>query len=337
VLCDYVSESGEHEFETVSTEATALTAALASHRPDRVIFEVGPSAGWVADLVRSRGFACQVANPSHQGWRWRNVKRKSDRIDALKLAQLSAVNQLPEVTVPQRPTRQWRALIEYRQSLVARRTAVKNHIRAILDREGLRLVGGKRGWTNAQRRYLDSLCTPLADTDPDELWRGELDEELAHLDRIHQSIRRVEERLDALAAADRRVQLVRSVPGVGPRLGEALVAVLDDPQRFKNGKQVASYAGLTPRQYQSGDTDRQGRISGQGNKTLRALLVQAWIGMKYNSWIREVFERVCRGSKSRRKIAIIAVARRLLVRCWAMLRDGRRWTPPPVPTVLAGV
>jgi transposase len=252
----------------------------------------------------------------------------------LKLAQLSAVNQLPQVVVPERNTRQWRALIEYRQRLVARRTAVKNHIRALLDREGRTLASGKAGWTNAHREQLDALRIPITETEADELWRGEMAEELAHLDRIHMSIQRVEQRLNALGNADQRVRLVRSVPGVGPRLGEALVAVLDDPHRFKSGKQVASYAGLTPRQYQSGNMDRHGRISGQGNATLRALLVQAsWLGLRHNPWIREVYERVCRGTKSRRKIAIIAVARRLLIRCWAMLRDGQPWSPPPSRTL----
>jgi transposase len=329
VLCDYVSDTGEHRFETVPTDATAFQAVIEARRPDRVVFEVGASAGWVADLVRGMGVALQVANPSHQGWRWRNVKRKTDRIDALKLAQLSAVNQLPQVVVPQRNVRQWRALIEYRQRLVARRTAVKNHLRAILDREGRTLVSGKAGWTHAHRKQLDALSVPITETEADELWRGEMAEELAHLDRIHLSIQRVERRLNTLANADPRVQLVRSVPGVGPRLGEALVAILDDPHRFKRGKQVASYAGLTPRQYQSGNMDRHGRISGQGNKTLRALLVQAsWLGLRHNPWIREVYEHVCRGTKSRRKIAIIAVARRLLIRCWAILRDDQPWSPP---------
>ncbi|MFQ5464275.1 MAG: IS110 family transposase [Phycisphaerae bacterium] len=333
VLCQYASDTGEHRFETVRTEGTALHAAIEACCPDRVVFEVGASAGWVADLVRGMGIALQVANPNHQGWRWRNVKRKTDRIDALKLAQFSAVNQLPQVVVPARNVRQWRALIGYRQQLVARRTAVKNHIRAILDREGRTLTSGKAGWTNAHRRQLTALSVPITETEAGELWRGEMAEELAHLDRIHQSIQRVEQRLDALADADRRVKQVRSVPGVGPRLGEALVAVLDDPHRFKSGKQVASYVGLTPRQYQSGNIDRQGRISGQGNAMLRALLVQAgWLGLRHNPWIREVFEHVCRGTKSRRKIAIIAVARRLLIRCWAMLRDDQVWAPPPSAT-----
>lgn len=83
---------------------------------------------------------------------------------------------------------------------------------------------------------------------------------------------------------------------------------------------------MTPRQYQSGSMNRQGKISGQGNKLLRALLVEvSWLGLRHNDWMRQTYERLLRGSSSRKKIAITAVARKLLVRCWAMLRDGRPW------------
>ena len=67
---------------------------------------------------------------------------------------------------------------------------------------------------------------------------------------------------------------LRTIPGVGPRLSEALVVALDDPHRFSSGKQVGRYFGLVPRQYQSGASDRQGRITGEGNQLLRRLLVE---------------------------------------------------------------
>jgi len=73
-------------------------------------------------------------------------------------------------------------------------------------------------------------------------------------------------------------------------LSEAVAAFLDEPNRFSSGKQVGSYAGLTPKQYQSGSMDRQGRISGQGNKLLRSLLVEvSWLGLRHNSWMRETY------------------------------------------------
>jgi transposase len=111
-------------------------------------------------------------------------------------------------------------------------------------------------------------------------------------------------------------------------LAEIVVAMIDDPHRFQNAKQVGSYVGLVPRQYQSGASDRLGHISRQGNGLLRAMLVEiSWIGLRYNSWMRDVYEQVRRGSPSRKKTAIVAVARRLLIRCWAMLRDQTPWRP----------
>jgi transposase len=319
-----------------------LRGVLDSERPHRVVIEVGPSAGWVSDMVRAtqfvsekgagrRGVELQVANPSHEGWRWRNVKRKTDRLDALKLAQLSACDQLPQVHVPQPPVRQWRSLIHYRQRLVARRTAVKNRIRSILDGEGMVLAPkGHKAWTQAGLAALRAEARPWDQTGNEELWRGELWEELKQFDELSAALDRVEERLDQRARDDARVEQVRSIPGVGPRLAEAVVALIDDPHRFQRGKQVASYLGLVPRQYQSGQMDRQGRISGQGDRRVRALLVEvSWIGQRYNPWMRETYQRIARSSPSRRKIAIVALARRLVIRCWAMMRDQTRGSPPP--------
>lgn len=330
VACKYEVGTDKHKYETVETSVEKLRELLVRVSPDRVVIEICSQAGWVSDLVREMGIELQVANPNHEGWRWRNVKRKTDRIDALKLARLSAVNQIPPVYMPDKATRQWRSLILYRKSLVGRRSSVKNRIRSILDRQGLRILpSGKQGWTEKSMECVRVLAKPLEMIGEDELWRLELWEELGQLESLASAIERVEKQLDAIAGKDKRVKLLDAIPGVGPRLAEIVVAVIDEPSRFQRGKQVGSYVGLVPRQYQSGKMDRQGRISGQGHRELRAMLVEvSWIGLRFNPWMREVYERVRRGSKSRKKIAIVAVARRLLIRCWAMLRDGTTWCPP---------
>ena len=335
VACDFESQSSEHVFETVRTSPEALEELILRRRPDRVVIEVCPSAGWITDLAARLKIELPVANPSHEGWRWRSVKKKTDRVDALKLARLSAVNQLPLVTVPSKVVREWRSLIQYRQSLVARRTAIKNTIHSILTRQSLTMPTGKKGWTNAQRRRLDrlagvgdDLATFWACLDPEEWWRGQLAEELRQLREVDCSISSVEKQLDAYAAKNQPAQRLRSTPGIGPRLSEIVVAMIDDPTRFKNGKQVAAYAGLVPRVFQSGKMDRMGRITGAGNRYLRSMLIEvSWLGLRTNPWMKQVFDRVCRGCPSRRKIAIVAVARRLLIWCWAMMRDDQNWDP----------
>ena len=100
VFCDYDSENGEHEFGKIDTQMEDLKTLVEQHQPERVVFEISSQAGWVYDLMMPQGVEIQVANPNHEAWKWRNVKRKNDRVDALKLAQLSAVNQLPMVYMP---------------------------------------------------------------------------------------------------------------------------------------------------------------------------------------------------------------------------------------------
>ena len=140
-----------------------------------------------------------------------------------------------------------------------------------------------------------------------------------------------EAKLDAVGRADARVRLLDTMPGLGPRTAEAIVAHLDDPHRFRSGKQVAAYGGLVPRQYQSGEDDRRGRITKRGPAVLRKLLVQcAWAMIRYNPWARAVYKRLSRG-QARKKQAVVALARKILVRCWAMLRDGTAWQPDQVP------
>jgi transposase len=155
--------------------------------------------------------------------------------------------------------------------------------------------------------------------------RGQLHTELQQLDTLQTCLDKTTATLDELNKQKQSIKLLETIPGIGPRTAEAIVAVIDDPHRFDNCRQVSNYVGFTPRRYQSGQMDRSGRISKRGNPLLRALLVQAsWAALRFD-WAKEIYKRVCRGSAKRRKIAIIAVARHLLMRCWAMLRDNKPW------------
>ena len=326
-FCKYNSMNGEHEFGKVVTTAQQIHDLIVDRGPERIVLEICPAAGWVVDIARGLDKEVEVANSLHEAWRWKNVKRKNDKEDALKLAKLSAMNQLPTVHIPEYPIRQQRALIQYRHKLTVRRTQIKNSIRAIFVREGLETPKGKELWTKAGVAWLAEEACPIEEVcDVYQLWQGQLHTELQMLDSVTKAIESVEAKLNKLAAGNQDIQRLQTVTGVGPRLAEALVAFLDDPHRFKSSKQVGSYVGLTPRQYQSGLSDRQGKISGQGNKLLRTLLVEiSWISLRYNPWVKQTYDRLLRDSPSRKNIAITAVARKLLVRCWAMLRDRQDW------------
>ena len=326
VGCEYEAETGRHRFATVLTTPKGLHDLIVDCEPQRVVIEICSIAGWVGDLVRSLGIELQVANTADERWQWRKVKQKNDRNDALKAAQLSAVNQLCSVHVPEQTMRQWRALTAYRSKLVQRRTKIKNHIRDLLLREGQLLPRGRSAWTEAGMAALAEMTKPLAEVGGDELWRGELGVELVQLKELQQQILIVHTKLDELAAADPRIALLRTIPGVGPRLSEAIVTMFDDVTRFKTAGQVGAYIGMVPKQFDSGETARSGRITRHGNRLVRSLLVEiAWASLRHNPWARQTFQRISGGKKSRRKIAIVAVGRKLLVRCWGMLRHQTPW------------
>ena len=272
VVCNYKVPSGEHEFITIETTPQSLHDLLVEYEPDMVVVEVCGIIGWVYDLVRSLGLDIKVANTNDARWQKRKIKRKTDRLDALKLARLTAMNELPEVHIPDEAVREKRALINYRKSLSDRVTQIKNNIRSILERQALSLPAGKNGWSKKCLALLQSWAGPLTKkTGGQALWQCELAMELSLLETLTDALQEIEKKLDKLNARDHNVRLLQTIPGVGHRLAEAVSAYIDDPHRFKNGKQVGCYFGLTPRHYQSGTMDRHGRISKNGNNLVRSL------------------------------------------------------------------
>ena len=230
VACNYVTATGMSRFATVVTHANELDRLLSQERPDLVVIETCSIAGWVHDLCCQRGVVCQVANPNGEAWKWKNVKRKTDRDDALKLAQLAALEQLPTVHVPAPETRQRRALLKYRQSLITRRVAIQNHLRAIVQREGILLDRGRRAWTVGGFEIIQQLAKPLEECSAEELWRGEAALELQALRAVTKLLHEVERKLELFAASNERVKLLRTIPGVGRCTAEVVVAYLDNPQ-----------------------------------------------------------------------------------------------------------
>jgi transposase len=335
VACAYDRASAEHRFHSFDTTRDELHRLFEQQRPALVIFEACALAGWVHDLCGELALPCKVANTASEAWKFKHTKRKTDRDDALRLAQLEALGQLPTVVVPPKDTPEWRALISYRQVLVGRRVAIQNHLRAILVGQGLPAPRGHRAWTALGVEGIGQHAHALADCGADEPWRGLLELSLTEYRQVVELLEQAEACLDALAKADAAVEILTSTPGVGRRTAEAIAAYLHEPARFQSGKQVSAYVGLVPRQYQSGETDRRGRITRRGPAVLRKLLVEcAWVMLRYNGWARAVYQRLSRG-KARKKQAIVALARKLLVRCWAMLRDGKKWRDEPTTPAAA--
>jgi transposase len=330
VACAYDRRTRAHQFRALDTTPGDLGRLLARHPGAVVVVEACANAGWVHDQAVAAGHVVKVANTAAEAWEFRHLKRKAGKDDAKRLAELEAIGQPPTVTLPDPPTRRRRMLIAFRQELVGRRVACQNRIRGLFAGAGLPAPRGHRAWAATGLAGIEQQAKPLAECGPAELWRGMLHLPAAEYRAAADRIAEVERSLDALAAADPATRLVGTIPGAGTRTAEAIAAHLGGARRFASGKQVGAYAGLAPKQYQSGETDRAGKVTRRGPALLRKLLVEcAWCMLRYNPGARAEYARLTGGGTGRKKPAIVALARRLLVRCWAMLRAGQPWRPAP--------
>lgn len=334
--CLFDTQTQDTLFFTFKTIASEFSTLLRQTQPEQVVIETCTITGWVYDLCQAEGFETIVANPTHEAWYWKNVKRKTDKDDALKLTKLAALGQISPVYVPSAESRQYRQLVKYRKRLVGQSTKAQNTIRALFAQQGISIPSGQKAWTISGIETLRKHATTLADCSLLSLWQGQVDLELTRLDALWEQQHLVDAKLTAIAQQNARVQLLETIPGVGRKTAEVVVAYIDDPNRFKNARQVGAYAGLVPRQHQSGEMNQMGKITRRGPRLLRSALVEAsWVMLQYNPWAAALYQRLCGGQKTRRKQAIVAVARKLLVLCWTLLKKQERWDPDKTTLIAA--
>jgi transposase len=245
-------------------------------------------------------------------------KRKNDRVDAEKLAKLLFLDEVPPVYVPSSDVCSWRGFIEHRHKLVRERTRTKNSIRALLRGQGIQAPRGL--WYGPGMKWLSSVSFA---NELDTIRRDLLYERLCFLTKM---LDRVETALNRTASRHPGVQLLRTIPGVGARTAEAVMAWVDDPTRFQRIKSAGRYFGLVPCQDASARTNRLGHITREGPATVRWLLTEAaWQGVRRSPLIRTFYERLRREDPERRKIALVATAHFLLRAMIAMPRTGEVW------------
>ncbi len=329
MCCFYDSKTRKHTFLNASTDRNYLATIFKQHQNkiDLVVMEACGPSGWINDLAQSFGLKTLVCSTNEDAWKWSNVKRKTDKDDALKLGRMAAMGELKAVHMPSESHREFRSIVKYRKTLDQRINKMKCTIRAWFVNHGISIDAGDKAWHSGRER-INSFRKPLAECTPNELWKGELDIELTLMDALSLQLDGAVKKLEELGKKDPRIARLRTIPGVGARTAEILVACIDDPHRFENGRQVAAYFGLVPRQFQSGETDRNGRITKRGNPLARTILVEcSWASLRYNPWAKAVYDRVYGKQKTRKKKAAIALARKIAVLAWAMLRDEKDWDP----------
>jgi transposase len=279
-------------------------------RPVRVGIEATGSMQWFVSLMEELGIECQVGHPA----KIRAAeprKQKHDRRDADLILKLLVENRFPSIWRPSKELLDLRALLLHRHQWVRMRTRIQNALQAIALANGLRR--GPSLWSQAGQRTIASL--PL--TPHTAHRRSELQ---AVCGQFETAIEKLNQRVEKQACERSGARLLMTHPGVGPVTALATEVFLGDPTRFADGKALASYVGIIPSEYSSGGRQRLGGLSKQGNPLLRFLWCEAAAhAVRRDPELQRFYRRklVQKGLGKAR----VAVARKLGIRLWIMLRD----------------
>lgn len=309
---------------TIGGSWEELRKVVSRWRPNQVmvVYEAGFSGFWLYDAVVGWGGSCVVVPPSRIPVESGN-RIKTDRRDSAKLAQLAAVGSLVSVWVPSMLERQDREVLRERRRMVRQMRQVQCQIKALLHCYGV-VVPSRRGqWSRVFERQLREVRFSSL------LMQESYGRLLERYQFIREQVAAQTRLIRELSHQGRyrdRVAWLTSLPGVGTLTAMELVTELGDVRRFGRAEEIAAYCGLTPSEYSSGTSIHRGHISRCGKAALRSRLVEAaWVAIRFDPELRAVYERV--RARQGGKRAIVAVARRLLLRIRRVLLDGRAYVP----------
>lgn len=240
---------------------------------------------------------------------------KTDKIDVMVLARLSAVGLIPEVWVPPLEVRELRSLIAHRRRVVGTRTSLKNRLQSVLHRHHLVLPRGNP-FSDIHRAWWDTL--PVSPTE-----RLHLKHDLATVAQLDTQVAESEDelrRLSCVAPWAAPVTYLMQLPGIALITAMTVLAAIGDITRFAHAKELVGYSGLGASVHDSGQTHRTGHMTKQGRKELRTVLVEAmWRTVECSDHWRGEFERLTRRMPPAK--AIVALARKMLVVIWHVLTE----------------
>jgi len=320
--CDYHPSFQQIAF--VSTETGELQERRLEHREEaekfyrdlaaqglkvRVGMEASGHARWFERLLSE--LQCELWIGDAAAIHAKRVrKQKTDRQDAQLILRLMLKDDFPKIWVPSWENRDLRQLLWHRHRMVQARTRVMNQLQAVALNEGLHCK--KKLWRERGRQQLESFAlAPWASRRRHDL--------LELLDRLNPVIADLTQAIEREVENYPAAQRLKTHPGVGVLTALAFVLILGDAERFHCGKQVASYLGLVPLEESSGKRRRLGHITKQGSSIVRFLLVEAAqvTVRSLPEWRSKYFHLVLRRG---RKIAKVAMARRLAVQLFWMMR-----------------
>jgi transposase len=289
------------------------------------------SCGFVLrDQAEAAGIDCKVLAPTKMEKSVEQKRNKNDDRDADDVLEklrghILAGNRLPTVWVPDMETRDDREVLRTRLALSEKQTQVKAQIQMLLKRHGLEKpsdLGSAR--SKEYRHWLEALsqCESLG-------WgiRESLASLLRQLRGIEDEMKNLEKLVQHLGGQQRHKSIVESLmkeKGVGLLTALVYRTEIGQASRFRRGRHVGKFLGLTPTSHESGQqNDRKGHISRQGPPRLRKVLCQAsWVHVRHDPHSREVYQRLVAKNPKKKKIALVAVMRRLGVRLWHRMREA---------------
>jgi transposase len=323
-LC-ILTEDGELLEQRIQTSRARFTSVLGPRPRARVLLEAATESEWVARHLESLGHDVVVADPSFAPmYATRSTRVKTDKRDARTLCDALRLGAYRPIHRASDAQRHVRAQLAVRDALVRTRTRYVALIKAFVRREGLRLAGGTPERTVVK---LAQLTLPPALT-------SEITPLVALLAPLNTAIEEADRRLQVVATTSPIAQQLATMPTIGPVTAVAFVAALDDVTRFHNAHQVEAYLGLVPSEYSSGDRRLRGRITKRGDVRMRWLLVETgWRVLRstnpavaeLKAWGEQVARR--RG----KRIAVVALARRIAGILYAMWRDGEDYRGTRAP------
>jgi len=289
------------------------------------------SCGFVLrDEAQARGMICWVLAPTKMEKSVEQKRNKNDDRDADDVLEklrghVLAGNRLPTVWVPDMETRDDREVLRTRLALSEKQTQVKAQIQMLLKRYGLEKpadLGSTR--SKPYRQWLESLCVCASLG-----WgtRQSLASLLRQLSGIEEEMGNLDKLVRQLGSQPRHKPIVEALmkeKGVGLLTALVYRTEIGQASRFRRGRQVGKFVGLTPTSHESGQQqDRKGHISRQGPPRLRKVVCQAsWVHVRYDPHSREVYQRLVDKNPKKKKIALVAVMRRLSVRLWHRMLEA---------------
>ncbi len=280
---------------------------------DKVVCAIESCRGyeWFLDLLRDLGLEVHVCNPVKMKVICQTAF-KNDKIDSRKIMDLLARNYLPTSYQATPEERHLRERVRWRANLVRKGTSIKNAIKAVLAKENISI---KDACSRTGR-------LKLVEAKISKAHRAILDDMFESLDANDTAVAIQTKWLEQCAKKDKRVALLKTIPGFGSISAIAFIAEVGEVSRFKRPSQVASYFGLVPRLSESADKRRQGGITKTGSTELRWLLVQdAWTAVRNSPELRRRYLNICR--RRGKQIAVVSIARKLAEIAFCVLRDRK--------------